>query len=176
MPFCWFSLGVRERFHLKGELSFALGLPPNDERQQEAHSEDQAEGCDVPHRSASLHGQYTERQDEGSCRKDPWFVFARITRFSHDLMLNYSAPAEMLRSGSLAPTHQRGTDVDGETRQRGWLGVVGEHQTLEAEPLLHTRQEAYTGDANLIALLRLLCVGSLIGLAEIFRLVPVVLK
>lgn len=51
--------------NLEGEFGFALRLPPNDESQQEAHSEDQAEGCDVPHCSASLHGQYTERQDEG---------------------------------------------------------------------------------------------------------------
>lgn len=73
--------------------------------------------------------------------------------------------------GSLAPTHERGTDVDGETRQRGRLGVVRENQSLEAEPLLHARQEAHAGDADVIALFRLLRVGSLIGLTAIFRLI-----
>lgn len=55
----------RTRSNLERELGFALRLPPNDERQQETHGEDQAEGCDAPHCSASLHGQNTERQDEG---------------------------------------------------------------------------------------------------------------
>lgn len=50
--------------NLEGEFGLALRLPPNDESQQETHSEDQAEGREVPHSSASLHGQYTERQDE----------------------------------------------------------------------------------------------------------------
>lgn len=162
--------------NLEGEFGFALRLPPNDESQQETHSEDQAEGCDVPLCSASLHGQYAERQDEGPCRKDRCLVFACMTLFSQNLTYYYSAPVEIMQSGSLAPTHERGTDVDGETRQRGRLRVVGENQSLEAEPLLHTRQEAHTGDANVIALLRLLCVGYLIGLTSIFRLVSDVIK
>lgn len=87
-------------------------------------------------------------------------------------MYNYSAPAELMQSGSLAPTHERGTDVDGETGQHGRLGVVGEHHSLEAEPLLHTRQEAHTGDADVVALLPLLRVGPLIGLAAMLRLIP----
>lgn len=81
-----------------------------------------------------------------------------------------------MQSGSLAPTHERGTDVDGETRQRGRLGVVGENQSLEADPLLHTRQVANTGDADVIALLRLLRVGSLIGLTAVFRLISDVIE
>lgn len=81
-----------------------------------------------------------------------------------------------MRCGSLAPTHEGGTDVDGETRQCGRLGVVGENQSVEAEHLLHTRQEAHTGDANVIALLHLLCVGSLIGLTAIFRLISDVIE
>lgn len=53
-----------EELNLEGEFGLALRLPPNDESQHETHSEDQAEGREVPHSSASLHGQYTERQDE----------------------------------------------------------------------------------------------------------------
>lgn len=87
-------------------------------------------------------------------------------------MYSYSAPAKLMQSGSLAPTHERDTDVDGETGQHGRLGVVGEHHSLEAAPLLRTRQEAHTGDADVVALLPLLCVGPLIGLAAMLRLIP----
>lgn len=90
-----------------------------------------------------------------------------------EVMYNYSAPAKLMQSGSLAPTHERDTDVDGETGQHGRLGVVGEHHSLEADPLLRTRQEAHTGDADVVALLPLLCVGPLIGLAAaMLRLIP----
>lgn len=56
--------GRGEELNLEGEFGLALRLPPNDESQQETHSEDQAEGREVPRSSASLHGQYTECQDE----------------------------------------------------------------------------------------------------------------
>lgn len=49
--------------NLEGEFSLALRLSPDDEDEQETHREDHAEGCEVPHSSASLHCQYTERQD-----------------------------------------------------------------------------------------------------------------
>lgn len=49
--------------NLEGEFRLALRLSPDDEDEQETHREDHAEGCEVPHRSASLHCQYTEHQD-----------------------------------------------------------------------------------------------------------------
>lgn len=113
--------------NLEGEFGFALRLPPNDESQQETHSEDQAEGCDVPRCSASLHGQYAERQDEGPWR-DRGCLFLNILLSFHRTWFVITQPQQKkMQSGSLAPTHERGTDVDGETRQCGRLGVVGEN-------------------------------------------------
>ena len=55
-----------------------------------------------------------------------------------------------------SPTHDRGTDVDREARQCGWLSVVWKQEGLEAETLLHPRQDAHTGDTDAVALLPLI--------------------
>lgn len=59
-----YLLGGVEGLNLEGEFGLALRLPPNDESQQETHSEDQAQGGDAPRSGASLHSQHAERQDE----------------------------------------------------------------------------------------------------------------
>lgn len=58
----------REDADLERKLCFALGLSPDDQSEEETHTEDDAEGDDVPHDRAPLDSQHTERQDQHSCR------------------------------------------------------------------------------------------------------------
>lgn len=55
--------------NLEGELCLALRLSPDDIGEYETHHQDDTEGYDVPCNTTSLHCQYTEYQDQQSCRR-----------------------------------------------------------------------------------------------------------
>lgn len=55
--------------NLEREFCLALRLSPDDKGEEETHYKDDAEGYNVPQSSSSLHGQYTERQDQHSYRR-----------------------------------------------------------------------------------------------------------
>lgn len=66
-PYCATQIAFLES-NLEGKFCLALRLSPDDKGEEETHHEDDTEGYDVPHSSASLHCQHTECEDQRSCR------------------------------------------------------------------------------------------------------------